>query len=34
MSVEVIDKLKQKNNGNFKLVDLDDIDYDGTGKNA
>lgn len=34
MSIEVIDKLKQKNNGNFKLVDLDDIDYDGTGKNA
>lgn len=31
MSIEIIDKLKQKNNGTFKLVDLDDVDYDGTG---
>lgn len=31
MSIEIIDKLKQKNNGKFKLVDLDDVDYgDGT----
>lgn len=34
MSIEIIDKLKQKNNGAFKLVDLDDVDYDGTGKSA
>ena len=34
MSVEVIDKLKQKNNGTFKIIDLDDVDYDGTGKSA
>lgn len=34
MSIEIIDKLKQKNNGIFKLVDLDDVDYDGTGKSA
>lgn len=31
MSIEIIDKLKQKNNGTFKLMDLDDVDYgDGT----
>lgn len=31
MSIEIIDKLKQKNNGKFKLMDLDDVDYgDGT----
>lgn len=31
MSIEIIDKLKQKNNGKFKLIDLDDVDYgDGT----
>lgn len=34
MSIEIIDKLKQKNNGTFKLMDLDDVDYDGTGKSA
>lgn len=34
MSVEVIDKLKQKNDGTFKIIDLDDVDYDGTGKSA
>ena len=31
MSIEIIDKLKQKNNGKFKLIDLEDVDYDGTG---
>lgn len=31
MSIEIIDKLKQKNNGTFKLIDLEDVDYDGTG---
>ena len=35
MSIEIIDKLKQKNNGKFKLVDLDDVDYgDGTSAKA
>lgn len=34
MGIEIIGKLTQKNNGDFKLVDLEDIDYDGTGKNA
>lgn len=34
MGIEIIGKLTQKNNGNFKLVDLEDVDYDGTGKNA
>ena len=34
MGIEIIGKLTQKNNGNFKLVDLEDIDYDGTGKSA
>lgn len=34
MSIEIISKLKQKNNGKFKLVDLDDIDYDGNGTSA
>lgn len=34
MSIEIIDKLKQKNSGTFKLMDLDDVDYDGTGKSA
>ena len=34
MGIEIIGKLTQKNNGDFKLVDLEDVDYDGTGKNA
>lgn len=34
MGIEIIDKLTQKNNGDFKLVDLADVDYDGTGKSA
>lgn len=34
MGIEIIGKLTQKNNGDFKLVDLADVDYDGTGKNA
>lgn len=34
MAIEVIGKFKQKNNGTFKLVDLVDVDYDGTGKSA
>lgn len=29
MSIEIIDKLKQKNSGKFKLMDLEDVDYDG-----
>ena len=31
MSIEIIDKFKQKNGGTFKLMDLADVDYDGTG---
>jgi hypothetical protein len=34
MAVELISKIKQKNNGDFKLVDLSDVDYDGNGKSA
>lgn len=34
MSIQIIDKLTQKNNGTFKLMDLKDVDYDGTGKSA
>ena len=34
MGIEIIGKLTQKNNGDFKLVDLENVDYDGTGKNA
>lgn len=34
MAIEVISKIKQKNNGDFKLVDLADVDYDGSGKSA
>ena len=34
MAIEIISKLKQKNNGKFKIVDLDDIDYDGNGTSA
>ena len=32
MGIEIIGKLTQKNNGDFKLVDLENVDYDGTGK--
>lgn len=28
MAIEVIDKIKQKNNGTFKIVDLSDVAYD------
>lgn len=31
MAIELIDKIKQKNGGKFKLVDLQDVDYDGNG---
>ena len=31
MAIELIDKIKQKNNGGFKLVDAVDVDWDGTG---
>lgn len=31
MAIELIDKIKQKNNGAFKLVDAADVDWDGTG---
>lgn len=34
MAIEVIDKIKQKNNASFKIIDLDDIDYDGNGTSA
>ena len=34
MGIEIIGKLTQKNNGDFKLVDLENVDYDGTGKSA
>ena len=30
MAVELISKIKPKNNGDFKLVDVEDIDYNGT----
>ena len=29
MAVELISKIKPKNNGNFKLVDVEDIEYNG-----
>ena len=32
MAIELIAKLKQKNNGGFKLVYSDDVDWDGTGE--
>lgn len=32
--IELIDKIKQKNNGKFKLVDAEDVDYDGDGKKS
>lgn len=31
MAIELIDKIKQKNSGSFKLVDAADVDWDGTG---
>lgn len=34
MAVELISKIKQKNHGTFKLIDLADVDYDGNGTNA
>lgn len=34
MAIELIDKIKQKNNGGFKLVDADDVDWDGTGEKS
>lgn len=34
MAVEIVSKLKQKNQGKFKLIDLADVDYDGNGSNA
>lgn len=33
-SVELISGLKQKNNGNFPLVDATAVQYDSTGKNV
>ena len=30
MAIEIIDKIKQKNNGDFKLMDAEDVNYDGT----
>nr|DAM58890.1 MAG TPA: hypothetical protein [Caudoviricetes sp.] len=32
--IELIDKLKQKNNGKFKLMDAEDVDYDGDGQKS
>ena len=34
MAIELIDKIKQKNNGGFKLVDAVDVDWDGTGEKS
>ena len=34
MAIELIDKIKQKNNGGFKLVDADDVDWDVTGEKS
>ena len=34
MAIELIDKIKQKNNGGFKIVDADDVDWDGTGEKS
>lgn len=31
MAIELIDKIKQKNSGTFKLMDAADVDYDGSG---
>ncbi|MDO4268693.1 MAG: hypothetical protein Q4C73_09470 [Eubacteriales bacterium] len=32
--IELIDKIKQKNNGSFKLVDAADVDYNGDGSKS
>ena len=34
MAIELIDKIKQKINGGVKLVDADDVDWDGTGEKS
>ena len=34
MAIELIDKIKQKNNGGFKLVGAGDVDWDGTGEKS
>ena len=31
MAIELISKIKPKNNGEFKLVDVEDIEYNGKG---
>lgn len=31
MAIELISKIKPKNNGDFKLVDVEDINYNGKG---
>ena len=31
MAIELISKIKPKNNGDFKLVDVEDIEYNGKG---
>ena len=31
MAIELISKIKPKNNGDFKLVDVQDIEYNGKG---
>ena len=32
--IELIDKIKHKNNRKFKIVDEEDVDYDGDGKKS
>ncbi len=34
MAIEVIDKIKQKNSGSFKLMDAEDVQYDETGESV
>lgn len=34
MAIEVIDKIKQKNSGTFKLVDAEDVQYDEAGRSV
>lgn len=31
MAIELISKIKPKNNGDFKLIDVEDINYNGKG---
>lgn len=31
MAIELISKIKPKNNGDFKLVDVEDVEYNGKG---